>query len=149
MPPSSHLAHSLCETGKLFTVKVRSRHVVTIGDTTDAGTYAGGGRLVQVKQPKQMAFKPLAEALESPEILDTQADSPKRLRTVHACFACADAVLPHPSAPPIAQSDEEVDATCAALHGAIEMSSLVKEGQVRNAARLLSRTCPGGNGLCC
>lgn len=103
---------------------VRSRHVVSIGDTRGAGEYLGGGRLVQVKQPSTLRFQPLEQALRSPAILDTQMDRPKRLRTVHACFACIDA-LPKSSLVP--GSEEAV----AALHAAVEASGLLKEADVQ------------------
>ena len=49
--------------------------------------------MVQVKQSSTLRFMPLSEAMQQPVILDTGADSPKALRTLHACFCCADAAL--------------------------------------------------------
>ena len=83
----------LCADGRTFTVNVKSRHVLSIGDTRGAGTYSGGGRLVQLKQRKALHFKSLADAMQEPTILDTGIDTPKRLRTMHACFGCADEAL--------------------------------------------------------
>ena len=121
----------LCAEGKTFQVTVRSRHVVTIGDTRGLGTYSGGGRMVQVKQPRVLKFQSFEEALKSPGILDNGMDSPKRLRTIHACFACADAVIPHPATQPVlSEPILNQDEAAAALHGAIEMSNLVPEGRI-------------------
>ena len=117
----------LCAEGKTFTVKVLSRHAVTIGDTRGCGTYTGGGRLVQVKQPKTLQFAPLDAALTSPSILTTGLDPPKRLRTLHACFSCAADTLY--MAPPA--SDDEAERSTAALHAAIAESGLLRDGELR------------------
>ena len=116
----------LCEEGKTFTVSVQSRHIVTIGDTRELGTYTGGGRLVQVKQPRRLSFKPFEEALEAPNILDNGMDTPKRLRTIHACFACADAVMPHPSASRSASGDDAATAATARMDAAADAAAALE-----------------------
>jgi len=116
---------SLCETGRTFRVKVLSRHVVSIGKTTGEGTYTGGGRLVQVKQPRHINFPSLANALASPKILETQMDSHSRLRTIHACFANADDVSPGRQ-----HTDKEAELATAALLSAVKKSGLLPVDQV-------------------
>eukprot|EP00966_Prymnesium_polylepis_P291938 6742283-Prymnesium_polylepis.1 len=53
------------------------------------GTYEGGGRLVQVKQPLTLRFVPLREAVKAPPLMEGATISRKRALTAHACFACA------------------------------------------------------------
>ena len=83
----------LCADDRTFTVRVTSRHGLQIGDTRAMGEYVGGGRLVQVKQPTTLSFEPLEKAVGAPRILETGLDSPRRLRTVHACFGAAEDTL--------------------------------------------------------
>ena len=118
---------ALCQEGRTFTVRVKSRTEITIGDTSDLGTYEGGGRLVQVKVPRSAHFKPLDAALRAPKILDNSFDSPKRTLTLHACFACIDEALEGIEGPCVPGSDEVV----AALHSAIRASNLVGEGELQ------------------
>ena len=109
---------SLCSAGRTFAVRVRSRHIVSIGDTRDGGTYLSGGRLVQVKQPRTLRFEPLDVATRAPVMLSTGMDAPKRLRTAHACFSCADAL-------------EGANDAVEALERAIRSSGLLAEGDMQ------------------
>jgi len=56
---------SLCEEGRVFTVKVTGRHTLSLGDTGGCGAFSGGGRVVQLKQPATVNFLPLAEACDA------------------------------------------------------------------------------------
>ena len=58
---------ALCAEGKTFIVGVKSRHALLLGDTRGLGSYSGGGRIVQVKQPVTLTFKPLEEAMKEQE----------------------------------------------------------------------------------
>ena len=117
----------LCAPGRTFSVRVLSRHALAIGDTRGAGAYAGGGRLIQIKQPKTLRFEPLREAAQRPSIVDTGIDAPARLRTLHACFCAADQVLP----PTAFADDEAATAAADALAAAVEASGLVSAKQMR------------------
>ena len=110
---------ALCAEGKTFIVGVKSRHALLLGDTRGLGSYSGGGRIVQVKRPVTLTFKPLEEAMKEPIILDTQMDRPKRLKTIHACFCCVDDAL---------GDDAAADAGAAkALQDAVASSGLLKD----------------------
>jgi len=49
--------------GREFTVKVLGPYTFSIGDTTGLSDYERGGVITQVKQPKQLNFRPLSSAL--------------------------------------------------------------------------------------
>ena len=131
---------TLSEEGRTFAVTVKSRHVVSLGDTRGAGTYSGGGRLIQVKQPATHTFLPLSEAIRSPRILETGIDSPRRRETLHACFSCSDS----------AQLDETATFAEAAekLRAAIAASGLLEEARtVNEVIDDFARSCRGGGAL--
>ncbi len=109
---------NLCRAGRTFAVRVLSRHIVSVGDTRDGGAYLGGGRLVQVKQPRTLRFEPLDLATKAPVLLSTGMDAPKRVRTAHACFSCADVLT---------VDDDPV----AVLEGAIRSSGLLADGEMQ------------------
>ena len=119
-----------------------SSHATSLvtGDTRGAGTYSGGGRLIQVKQPATHIFLPLSEAIRSPRILETGIDSPRRRETLHACFSCSDS----------AQLDETATFAEAAekLRAAIAASGLLEEARtVNEVIDDFARSCRGGGAL--
>jgi len=87
----------LCD-GRTFSVRVTGRHRVRIGDTRGLGTYAGGGRMIEVKQPREVQFVSLAEALEAPPLHECAGVSRERALTIHACF-CALSEMPTAPSP--------------------------------------------------
>ncbi|XP_055531157.1 ubiquitin-like modifier-activating enzyme 1 [Wyeomyia smithii] len=50
-------------------IKVLGPYTFSIGDTTNMTAYIRGGIVTQVKMPRQMNFKPLAEAEDAPEFV--------------------------------------------------------------------------------
>jgi ubiquitin-activating enzyme E1 len=56
----------LNDPSKVFKVKLTGQYTFTIGDTSSFGRYANGGYVTQVKQPKELNFKPLRESLNAP-----------------------------------------------------------------------------------
>jgi len=52
--------------GSTHKIKVTGQYTFTIGDISGYGTYTNGGYVTQVKQPKQLKFLPLREALVTP-----------------------------------------------------------------------------------
>ena len=88
---------ALCD-GRTFSVCVTGRHRVRVGDTRGLGTYGGGGRMLQVKQPREVHFVPLAEALEAPPLHESAGVSRERLLNIHACF-CALGEMPTAPSP--------------------------------------------------
>ena len=80
---------ALEEAGLTFPVRVISRHRLAIGDARDLGRYAGGGRLLQVKQPLTLSFAPLSECVRCPRFTDGATITRRRALTTHACFCCA------------------------------------------------------------
>ncbi|KAM0748476.1 ubiquitin-activating enzyme E1 [Meredithblackwellia eburnea MCA 4105] len=67
-------------------VTVKGPYTFTIGDTRGLGLYKKGGWFHQVKMPKLLDFKPLAESLTSPEYLITDFAKFDRLTTLHIGF---------------------------------------------------------------
>ncbi|GAM28031.1 hypothetical protein SAMD00019534_112070 [Acytostelium subglobosum LB1] len=55
-------------------IKVISPYTFSIGDTSAFGVYTNGGYVTEVKQPKIVSFKPLAEVLDKAEGLFTTDD---------------------------------------------------------------------------
>lgn len=70
-----------CEPRK---VTVKGPYTFTIGDTSSLGTYKRGGIFTQVKMPKKIQFKPLAESLKQPEHLISDFAKFDRPATLHA-----------------------------------------------------------------
>lgn len=67
-------------------IKVLGPYTFSIGDTTGFGKYLRGGIATQVKMPKQITFKPLAEAHKSPEYVITDFGKFEHPPTVHIAF---------------------------------------------------------------
>lgn len=71
-------------------IKVLGPYTFSIGDTTTFGTYLRGGIVTQVKMPKTLSFKSLAEAKKSPSYVITdfaKFDYPDQL---HLAFEALD-----------------------------------------------------------
>ncbi len=114
---------ALCD-GRTFVVRVTGRHRVRVGDTRGLGAYAGGGRMLQVKQPRVVHFAPLAEAIEAPELHECAGVSRERALTIHACF-CALGEMPTPPSPGCAEGAE-------ALLEAVTRGGLVPKEQLQH-----------------
>lgn len=75
-------------------IKVLGPYTFSIGDTTSLeGDYVRGGVVTQVKMPKKVPFKPLAEALDEPEFLMTDFAKFERPAQLHLAFRALDAFV--------------------------------------------------------
>lgn len=71
-------------------IKVLGPYTFSIGDTTTFGTYLRGGIVTQVKIPKTISFKPLAEAKKNPEYVITDFGKFDRPEQLHLAFQALD-----------------------------------------------------------
>lgn len=71
-------------------IKVLGPYTFSIGDTTTYGTYLRGGIVTQVKMPKTISFKPLAEARENPAYVITDFGKFDRPDQLHLAFQALD-----------------------------------------------------------
>lgn len=76
-----------CEPRK---IKVLGPYTFSIGDTSSLSDYVRGGVVTEVKMPKQIHFKPLAEALEEPEFVMTDFAKFDRPLQLHLAFRALD-----------------------------------------------------------
>lgn len=67
-------------------IKVLGPYTFSIGDTTEFGEYVRGGVATQVKMPKKISFKTLAEASKNPEYLITDFGKFDHPPTIHVAF---------------------------------------------------------------
>lgn len=67
-------------------ISVKGPYTFTIGDTTGFSDYVSGGTFTQVKKPKVIEFKSLAESLKSPEFFVTDFAKFDRPATLHVAF---------------------------------------------------------------
>lgn len=74
-------------------IKVLGPYTFSIGDTTAYAEYDRGGVVTQVKMPKQVHFKPLAEALDEPEFIMTDFGKFDRPAQLHLAFRALDAFV--------------------------------------------------------
>jgi len=72
-----------CEPRK---IKVLGPYTFSIGDTTSLGEYIRGGIVSQVKMPKKIHFKPLAESMNEPEYVMTDFAKFDRPPQLHLAF---------------------------------------------------------------
>lgn len=72
-----------CEPRK---IKVLGPYTFSIGDTTSFGEYIRGGIATQVKMPKKIQFKPLAESMNEPEYVMTDFAKFDRPPQIHLAF---------------------------------------------------------------
>ena len=79
-----------CEPKK---IKVLGPYTFSIGDTSTLSDYVRGGVVTQVKMPKQIHFKPLADALEEPEFVMTDFGKFDRPPQLHLAFRTLDAYV--------------------------------------------------------
>ena len=87
-------------------------------DTTQFGAYISGGMAVEQKQPKTVAFKPLADALTSPgEFLLSDFSKMERSALLHAAFQALDAFRVQHSRLPAPGSAADADAVLALTRG--------------------------------
>lgn len=83
-------------------ITVKGPYTFTIGDTTGLSKYTGGGVFTQVKMPKIITFKPLAESLSSPEFFISDYAKWDRPQTLHfgyqalSLFKSQNSRLPRP-----------------------------------------------------
>lgn len=71
-------------------IKVLGPYTFSIGDTTTFDTYLRGGIVTQVKMPKTITFKPLAEAKKNPEYVITDYGKFDRPDQLHLAFQALD-----------------------------------------------------------
>ena len=109
-------------------IEVKSPFTFTIEDTSGYGKYERGGYAQQVKQPKELRFKSLAEASEDPEFVLTDFAKFDRPPQLHLGFRALDAfVAEHggalPAAGSVSDAEEVVrlakEANAAAADGAL------------------------------
>ena len=74
-------------------IKVVGPYTFSIGDTTAFSDYIRGGVVTQVKMPKTIHFKPLAEALEEPEFLLTDFGKFDRPAQIHLAYRALDSYV--------------------------------------------------------
>lgn len=67
-------------------VKVLGPYTFSIGDTSSLGEYLSGGLFHQVKTPKCLDFKPLAEAIANPDYFITDFAKMERPAQLHVGF---------------------------------------------------------------
>lgn len=72
-----------CEPRK---VKVLGPYTFSIGDTNSLSAYQSGGQFHQVKMPKTLRFKSLADRLKDPEFLVTDFAKFDRPAQLHVGF---------------------------------------------------------------
>lgn len=68
-------------------IKVLGPYTFSIGDTTGYSKYERGGIATQVKMPKTVQFKPLSEAIKSPEFLIADYGKFDHPQQLHLAFA--------------------------------------------------------------
>ncbi|KAF2880951.1 hypothetical protein ILUMI_25232 [Ignelater luminosus] len=68
-------------------VKVLGPYTFSIGDISSYSKYVRGGIAQQVKMPKTLSFKPLQEAIKSPEYLITDFAKFELVGQIHLAFA--------------------------------------------------------------
>lgn len=68
-------------------VKVLGPYTFSIGDISSYSKYVRGGLAQQVKMPKTLSFKPLQEAIKSPEYLITDFAKFELVGQIHLAFA--------------------------------------------------------------
>lgn len=71
-------------------IKVLDPLTFTIGDTSGFSNYIRGGFFTQVKTPKKIHFKPLAEALDQPEFIIIDGSKSSRPAQIHNAFRTLD-----------------------------------------------------------
>lgn len=71
---------------KEFQITVMGPYTFKIGDTSGFSQYQSGGVVVQVKQPKVLAFKPLAQAITEMEPLITDFAKFSSPGQLHLCY---------------------------------------------------------------
>merc|ERR1719350_1366032 len=71
---------------KEFKITVLGPYTFKIGDTSGFSQYQSGGVVVQVKQPKVLAFKPLAQAITEMEPLITDFAKFSAPGQLHLCY---------------------------------------------------------------
>ncbi|PWN30586.1 ubiquitin-activating enzyme E1 [Jaminaea rosea] len=79
-----------CEPRK---VTVKGPYTFTIGDTSSLGTYKKGGIFTQVKMPKIINFKPLADSIKQPEHLISDFAKFDRPASLHAGWQALSAFI--------------------------------------------------------
>lgn len=68
----------------MLSIAAAGPYTFTIGDTSSLGTYKKGGIFTQVKMPKVIGFKPLADSLKQPEHLISDFAKFDRPASLHA-----------------------------------------------------------------
>jgi len=94
---------------KPMKVKVLGPYTFTIGDTSELSEYVRGGIAIQVKMPKTLTFKPLKEAIKSPEYLTTdygKFDFPPQL---HLAFQTLHKFIEKTGRPPRPWNTEDAE----------------------------------------
>lgn len=90
-------------------VKVLGPYTFSVGDTSSFTEYVRGGIAIQVKMPKNVAFKPLKDAMKSPEFLTTdfgKFDYPPQL---HLAFTTLHKFIEKSERPPRPWNKEDAE----------------------------------------
>lgn len=69
-------------------ITVLGPYTFSIGDTSKLSPYMRGGIATQVKMPKKVSYKPLTEAIQSPEFVIFDVDNGNE--NMHAAFQALD-----------------------------------------------------------
>jgi len=90
-------------------VTVKGPYTFTIGDTRGLGQYKKGGWFHQVKMPKLIDFKPLAESIKAPEFLISDFAKWDRPATAHVGFQALSAFRHQHSRLPAPRNQADAD----------------------------------------
>ena len=90
-----------------FPVKVLGPYTFSIGDTTGFSQYERGGVVTQVKQPKVVTFKPLAQAMKEMEPILTDFAKFLTPNLLHVCYQTLHTWNTTHSAPPRPWSESD------------------------------------------
>ena len=127
--------------GREFPIKRKGKHGFTIGDTSGFAPYERGGIAVQVKQPKDLAFKSLRAALDEPgEIMMSDFAKWDRPPVMHLLFRAIQTFRSrNGGAYPGAADEAAVDAIIAELNkDGLELDAFVKSETIRCSSAVLS-----------
>eukprot|EP00161_Ancyromonas_sigmoides_P022554 TRINITY_DN68_c0_g1_i5.p1 TRINITY_DN68_c0_g1~~TRINITY_DN68_c0_g1_i5.p1 ORF type:complete len:1021 (-),score=561.75 TRINITY_DN68_c0_g1_i5:637-3699(-) len=105
-------------------------HSFEIGDTTAWGAYVRGGIVTEVKQPRTVRHRPLADAVREPgEFLESDYAKFGRSALLHALFTTLDHYADRHGRFPAPGSDADAEAFVAALRETV--ATAIAEGPAR------------------
>jgi ubiquitin-activating enzyme E1 len=90
-------------------VKVLGPYTFSIGDTSGLSQYVRGGIATQVKQPKILNFKSLADSYADPDFVISDFAKMDRLPTLHVAWQSIHAYMTIHNKPPRGNNDQDAD----------------------------------------